>query len=321
MPDAVGADVPVRLEPGPRAIRTSGLVKRFGKETALAGLDLAVPEGAVYLLAGPNGAGKTTTLRILLALLRPDEGRAEVVGMDTRESPHRIRALIGYVPERRGFHYGWMKVRDLLDFHAGYHPSWDHAYARHLRERLEVGREKTYATLSRGQARRVQLLMALAHRPPLLILDEPTAGLDPLGRNRLIRLLGDHLASTPTTVLLSSHLVSEVERLADHLGVVREGRLTAQVAREDLTRRLKRYVLAPGGGEGAGPGGEAGLTVVARGRTGSDTALTLWGEEHVVVEKLRSAGATIRRVAPLTLAEAALALLGRDGGVPDREGA
>lgn len=310
--------VPVRLDPGPRAVRTSGLVKRFGKETALTGLDMEVPEEAVYVLVGPNGAGKTTTLRILLDLLRPDRGRAEVAGISTDERPQEIRAGIGYVPERRGFHYGWMRVRDLVGFHGGYHPAWDRGYARELQERLEVRMDEKYARLSRGQARRVQLLLALAHRPPLLILDEPTDGLDPVGRKAVLDLLAEHLACTPTTVLVSTHLVHEAERLGTHLGVLHAGRLTAQVSRAGLRARLRQYVLgAPGGRD---PRVATGFDVLGREEAAGEVTLTVWGEEEEVVRELAARGARVREVSPLSLEEAALALLTReDDGARARE--
>lgn len=306
--------VPVRLGPGPRAIRTSRVVKRFGKETALSGLNMEVPKGAVYVLVGPNGSGKTTTLRILLDLLRPDQGHAEVAGMPTHERSDEIRAQIGYVPERRDFHYGWMKVRDMLEFHAGYYPAWDRGYARELQGKLEIRVKEKYARLSKGQARRVQLLLALAHRPPLLILDEPTDGLDPVGRKEVLGLLAEHLASTATTTLVSTHLIYEAERLGDHLGVLHDGRLTAQVDREDLGAHLKRYLVASS--SGGDPGIEAGVNVVSRERSAGErsadrASLIVWGREEEVVQALEGAGASVRAVSPLSLEEAALALLGR----------
>lgn len=300
--------VPRELEPGPRALRTRRLVKRFGGEAALVGVDLDVPEGAVYVLVGPNGAGKTTTLRILLDLLRPDEGAAEVMGISTLDRPHEVRAQIGYVPERHNFHYGWIRVEDLVAHHARYHPAWDPAYARELTERLHVPTEKKYAHLSKGQARRVQLLLALAHRPPVLILDEPTDGLDPVGKEEVLGLLADHLASSATTVLVSTHLIYEVEGLGDHLGVMKEGRLTAQVTRDELHERLKRYLLVlPDGREPP----TSDLRVLTRRRAGREMVLDVWGEEEEVRRHLEAGDARVREVSPLSLEESAVSLLKR----------
>lgn len=299
--------IPTELEDGPRAVRTRELDKRFGDTVALDGVDLSVPKGAVYVLVGPNGAGKTTLLRILLDLLRPDAGRAEILGEDPAEQSAEARAGVGYVPERHDFHYGWMKVRDLLRHHASYHPAWDSGYARDLTERLEVPTDRKYARLSKGQARRVQLVLALAHRPPLLLLDEPTDGLDPMGKKSVLGLIADHLASTPTTVLVSTHLVYEVERLGDHLGLLADGRLAAQISREVLERRMKRYVAVAGSGED--PAANSGLHVLDRKRAGRELELTIWGAEEAVVKELEGNGAAVRDVTRLSLEEAALALM------------
>ncbi|MDP2497335.1 MAG: ABC transporter ATP-binding protein [Candidatus Palauibacterales bacterium] len=302
--------MPVRLDVESPVVETTGLVKRFGETAALSGLDLQVPEGAVYVLVGPNGAGKTTALRVLLDLLRPDAGRAELFGMEPRERPGEVRARIGYVPERQDFHYGWIRVRDLIDHHARYHPRWDPGYAGDLIEELEVPTDRKYARLSKGQARRVQLVLALAHRPPLLLLDEPTDGLDPVGKKKVLGLVADHLASTPTTVLVSTHLVYEAERLGDHLGVMKEGRLTAQLPREKLRDRMHRYLLRTP--DGRDPVEGADLEVLQRKRAGRELQLTVWGERSDVVGRLEQAGAEVREASPLSLEESALALLGAD---------
>ena len=142
-------------EHGP-AVETQGVRKRFGSRVALAGLDLRVPRGAVYVLVGPNGSGKTTTLRILLDLVRADAGRGAILGHDTVAEGPQARALAGYVPERQDAGYGWMKVQELLDHHASYRSTWDGAYARQLVERLDVRDHTKFGKLSKGEARRVQ---------------------------------------------------------------------------------------------------------------------------------------------------------------------
>jgi ABC-2 type transport system ATP-binding protein len=184
-------------------------VKKFKRNVALDGLDLTVPEGAFYLLVGPNGAGKSTTLRILLDILRANEGRAEVFGMDSR-SGAVVRAQIGWVPETHNHPTPWAKVRTVVGIHAAYYPAWDAAYAERLVKLFEIKMDRRLNTLSKGEARRVQLLMALAHHPPLLLLDEPTDGLDPLAREIVVSVLAEHLAEFPTTVIASTHLVDEL---------------------------------------------------------------------------------------------------------------
>jgi len=290
-----------------RAVEAHGLEKRFGSRVALDGMELRVPEGAVYVLVGPNGSGKTTTLRILLDLVRADAGRAAVLGHDTVKEGPWARAHVGYVPERQDAGYGWMKVQQLLDHHASYRSGWDPAYAAHLMERLEVRDHTKFGKLSKGEARRVQLVMALAHRPPVLLLDEPTDGLDPVMRDEALALLSDHVAETAATLLISTHLVYEVEGLGDHLGVLREGRLRAQLDRETLRRKLRRYTLEVP--EGWGGVESLGDRVVRTGGSGREVAWTVWGEESEVLEGLKAGGATVREVDPLTLEEAAVALL------------
>jgi ABC-2 type transport system ATP-binding protein len=290
-----------------RAVETHGLAKRFGSRVALDGLEMRVPEGAVYVLVGPNGSGKTTTLRTLLDLVRADEGWAAVLGKDSVAEGPEARALAGYVPERQDAGYGWMKVQQLLDFHASYRNSWDAAYAAELMERLEVRDHTKFGKLSKGEARRVQLVLALAHRPPVLLLDEPTDGLDPVMRDEALALLSDHVAETGATLLVSTHLVYEVEGLGDHLGVLREGRLRAQLDRETLRAKLRRYTLEV-------PEGWAGVEALADRivRTtggGRELAWTIWGEESELLTQLKAGGATVRDVDPLTLEEAAVALL------------
>src|SRR4051794_876213 len=222
-------------EPPSLAVRTERLAKRFGREIALAGVDLAVPEGGVYLLAGTNGAGKSTLLRALLNIERPDGGAAFALGFDTRAHGPEVRARTGYVPETGEGTYRWMQAGRFLAQHAAFYPAWDEDYARHLIRLLEIRMDSRLGALSKGQARRVQIVAALAHRPPLLLLDELTDGLDPLAREEVLALLAAHLADTGCTAILSTHLVSEVETLVDHVGVLRAGKLVAQAPAERLT--------------------------------------------------------------------------------------
>jgi ABC-2 type transport system ATP-binding protein len=161
--------------------------------------------------------------------------------------------------------------------------------------------------LSKGQTRRVQLVLALAHRPPLLLLDEPTDGLDPVVRRRTLTLLAEHLADTPTTVLVSTHHVHELDTLADHVGVLNEGRLVAQMPRDDLQRTVRRYRMEVP--EGWVPPPELQPADLRRSRAGRDAQCTLMGEEREVVERLASTGAHVRDVLPLHLEDAALAFL------------
>jgi ABC-2 type transport system ATP-binding protein len=272
-------------------------------------LDLQVPEGAVYVLVGPNGAGKTTLLRTLMGMARPDGGSAQVLGSDPAISSHEIRARTGYVPEGHRLGYPWMTVGRLLEHHARLHPSWDSDYAARLIDAYEIESRRKCGALSKGQSRRVQILLALAHRPALLLLDEPTDGLDHVIRDATLTILSEHLTDTPTTALISTHRVYEVERLVDHVGVLKNGMLLGQMRVDELKGSLRRYWAdVP---EGWQPSSDLTGRVMRRAGGARDIEWTMWGDERQVVSVLDRAGATVREVAPLTLDEAATVLLSR----------
>ena len=294
---------------GPRAVDTRALVKRYGETVALAGVDLAVPEGAVYVLVGPNGAGKTTTLKVLLDLVVADSGTARVCGLETHSDGARVRAQVGYVPEQSGATYGWLRVGALMRYHAAYYESWDAAYARELSRVFQIRPDARFSSMSKGQQRRVQLLMALAHRPPVLIFDEPTDGLDPVMRTQTMSTLAEHLARFPTTVLMSTHQVHEAERLGDHLGVMRSGRVDVQITRDALHRKLRTYRLQVPDTWAGVPALES--AVMRRNGTPREMAWTIWGEADEITQRLSAGGATVRQVDSLTLEDAALVLLWR----------
>lgn len=301
------SSLPTRLRDGDLAVDTRGLTKRFGDQTALSDVSLQVPAGAVYLLVGPNGAGKSTTLKVLLDLVRAEQGTAEVFGLNVRDRAPEVRANVGYVPERPDWGYGWMRVGRLLEHHALYYPTWDAEYAARLVRKFELRLDRKIGVLSKGQARRVHITMALAHRPPLLLLDEPTDGLDPFMRDETLGVIADHLAETPTTVVLSTHHVEEVEGLADHIGVLRNGELRAQMSRDDLSANLRRYrVEVPDGWSGVS---SLNGSVLRRVTAPREVQWTVWGSEADVIQKLSDAGGTVREVAPLSLIDATLALL------------
>ncbi|HEV2146400.1 MAG TPA: ABC transporter ATP-binding protein [Longimicrobiaceae bacterium] len=303
---------PTHSDPGAdaHAVATDGLSKRYGRETALDRVDLRVPEGAVYVLVGANGAGKSTTLKVLMNLERPDAGTARVFGLDTGGRGPEVRAQVGYVPEHHAHGYGWMTCARMIQQVAAYYPAWDGAYADRLSRAFGLRLDRKVGALSKGETRRLQLLLALAHRPPLLLLDEPTDGLDPVVRRRTLALLAEHLADTPTTVLVSTHQIYEVESLADHVGVLRDGRLVAQMARDELHRRVRRYRVEVPEGWKAPP--ELHVADLRRSRAGREVQCTLVGEEREVAERLALAGAQVREVTPLGLEDAALAFLSEE---------
>jgi ABC-2 type transport system ATP-binding protein len=292
---------------GGLAVATHGLTLRYGRTTALSDVNLRVPEGAVYVLVGTNGAGKSSALRVLLNLERPDQGRAEVFGFDTAQRGPEVRAQVGYIPESHTHDYGWMTCRRLVKHVASFYPTWDHAYAATLIDAYAVPLGQKVSTLSKGESRRLQFVLALAHRPALLLLDEPTDGLDPLVRSRTLAQLAEHLADTPTTVVITTHHIGEIETLADHIGVLRDGRLVAQMSGDEIRRTVRRYRLEVP--EAWQPPPQLGVAGLRRSRTGREVQATLIGEQDDVLARLASDSVIVRDVTPLALEEAALALL------------
>jgi ABC-2 type transport system ATP-binding protein len=301
--------LPVWLDGGEMAIETEGLKKRYGPPDvdALTGLDLQVPTGSVYVLAGPNGAGKSTAIKVLLDLIRADHGTARVCGLLTTADPARVRAHIGYVPEVVETSYGWLTADAFLAHHAAFYRAWDAAYAAALCRRLAVPLHERVREMSKGAFRRLVLVTALAHRPPVLLLDEPTDGLDPLAREDFAALLVEHMTTAPTSVLWSTHHVHEADRMADHVGVIERGRLVLQAPRDVLTERLRRYraQVPPAWAGAPGMNGD----VLLREGEGREIAWTVWGDEREVAGRLEAAGAVVREAAPLSLEDATLALL------------
>ena len=292
------------------AVATHGLSLRYRKQVALDAVDLRVPDGAVYVLIGANGAGKSSAMKVLLNLERADAGTAEVFGLDTITDGPRVRAQIGYIPEAHEQAYSWLTCGQLIRHVAAHYPAWDHAYAAKLIDVFGVRPERKVGTLSKGESRRLQFVLALAHRPPLLLLDEPTDGLDPVVRNRTLAQLAEHLADTPTTIVISTHHIHEVETLADHVGVLSAGKLVAQMSRDELRRTVRRYRVEVADGWEAPP--ELQTPTLRRSAGGRELQWTLIGEEGDVTTRLSAAGATVRDVMPLSLEEAALAFLNEE---------
>ena len=294
------------------AVTTHGLSMRYGKQAALDAVDFRVPDGAVYVLIGENGAGKSTAMKVLLNLERPHAGRAEVFGLDTASHGPQVRAQVGYIPEAHEQPYSWLTCGQLMRHVAMHYPAWDHAYATRLTEVFRINPDRKTRTLSKGEARRLQFVLALAHRPPLLLLDEPTDGLDPVMRNRTLAELAGHLADTPTTIIIATHHVQEVESLADHVGVLSAGRLVAQMSRDELRRTVRRYRVEVPEGWQAPP--EFRTSSLRRSAGGREVQWSLIGDEHDVAARLTAAGASVRDVTPLALEEAALAFISEEAG-------
>jgi ABC-type multidrug transport system ATPase subunit len=225
----------------PPVIEMRGVCKSFGRNAVLHGLDLSVPPGQTFAYLGRNGAGKTTSIRMMLGLLPPDAGEIRVLGRDPLQQPLEVRRRVGYVAEDQCL-FGWMRVEQLIAFTAPFYPTWDAAWARQLAQRFELPLRTRCKHLSKGQGARVALLLALAHRPELVILDDPTLGLDPIMRKEFLRDLVGYLQAEQVSVFFSSHLLYEIEPVADSVVILDRGRVVRQAATEDLRSAVKRLI-------------------------------------------------------------------------------
>ena len=204
-------------------IETTRLTKSYGPHRGIVEVDLSVSEGEVFGFLGPNGAGKTTTIRVLLDLIRPTSGTATVFGIETTADPVAIHRRIGYLPGEWNL-YDRLTGAETIRYFANLRGGVDPAYTGQLVERLDLDPSRRFREYSKGNKQKVGLVVALQHKPELLILDEPTAGLDPLVQQSFNELLFEAKAEG-RTVFLSSHIISEVERTCDRVGIIREGRL------------------------------------------------------------------------------------------------
>ncbi len=196
----------------------------FGARAALDHVDLCVPRGAVFGVVGANGAGKTTLIRHVLGLLKAQSGSVRVFGRDPVADPVGVLSRLGYLSEENNLP-GWMRVGELLRYARAFYAGWDDAYAEELRQTFELAVQSRIGQLSKGQRARAGLLVALAHRPELLVLDEPSSGLDPLVRRDILEAIIRTIADEGRTVLFSSHLLDEVERVSDHVSLLHQGRV------------------------------------------------------------------------------------------------
>jgi ABC-2 type transport system ATP-binding protein len=235
-------------------IETHNLTRRFWRTEAVQGLDLAVPEGSVTALLGPNGAGKTTTIKLLMNLLPPTAGEARVFGVDSRKLGPREFARIGYVSENQQMPL-WMTVRQFLDYCRPFYPTWDPALEKSLLVQFDLPPDRKLKHLSRGMLMKATLLSSLAYRPKLLVLDEPFSGLDPLMRDEFVRGVLEVSALGDWTVLVSSHDIEEVERLADHVTLLDSGRLRLSESAATLQGRFRRVEVTGAAAEATPPPG------------------------------------------------------------------
>ena len=295
------------------AIQTSGLSKSFdGDNVAVDRLDLEIQRGAFYGLLGRNGAGKTTLMRLLMGLYQPSRGDSAVLGQTMAKASPEHRARVAYVSQSHALHPR-LSAEELAYFVSHFYPSWDGDFAQQLMRRFDLPGQIAWSKLSGGEQRKVGIVLALAARPEVLILDEPAAGLDPVSRRELMSELIDLLLEVDgSTILLSTHILSDLERPADTIGILDHGRLLLSAPMESLQSGARRVQAVF---EGNVPAALA--QVPGPWRTQIDgRVLTAWidldsQDDHPYLQQLRQAGATVDAY-PVDLEDLFIGLVSRD---------
>lgn len=227
------------------ALQLRDIRKSYGKLVAIAGLNMVVEEGQVYGFLGRNGAGKSTALRIIMGVTRANSGAVSIFGNTVRNNDPEPRKSIGYVAQEQHF-YEWMTANSIGKFVSAFYPTWDDTEYQRILRLLEVPSGQKIQTFSGGMRAKLALSLALAHNPRLLLLDEPTAGMDAVARREFIDIVRDHTVRAHRTTLFSSHLIDEVERAADTVGIINQGLMCYEGSLETLRHSIRRYVVECG---------------------------------------------------------------------------
>jgi ABC-2 type transport system ATP-binding protein len=279
------------------AIETRNLGRKFGKFEAVKNVSLRVPRGTVFGLLGVNGAGKSTIIKMIMGHLRPTAGEIRVLGRALGEDLLGIRRRVAYVSENR-YMYDWMTVEESISFTRAFHETWDDRKASDLLKRFSLPPEKKVRQLSRGNRARLCLLLALSFNPELIILDEPTSGLDPIVRRDFIENIVAEIAEEGKTVLFSSHIVEEVERVADYVGIINEGELLLVSTLDEIKANYKRVRYATNGTRPE-VAGVPGVLAVENGRHEQVLTVSAWGDE--TLRTLSERGVKNPEVLPISL--------------------
>jgi len=292
------------------AITTRGLTKFYEERAVVRELDWEVPVGAAVALLGPNGAGKSTTLKLLLGFTPASAGDVRILGSDPWELAPETRARIGYVSEKPILP-PWIRVERLIAFHASLYPRWDRVLAHELAATFVLNGSRRVGELSKGQNRALMLLLALSQRPELLLLDEPASGLDVAARRAFLQLLADYLSDGERTLVISSHLLTDVERLVSHVAILRAGRLIAHAPLDGLKESIRQVRLPIAAADQLRANLPAGC-VLASAEAGRSALLTLQLDGRALEDLLDGVAREQVEVAGLPLEEIYLALVGAE---------
>ena len=278
------------------AIETQQLTKMYKRVGVVNRLSLSVPEGAVYCLLGRNGSGKTTTIRMLLGLAHADSGDAKILGLDCGRERLQILARTGFVSDKPLLNA--MTGSDLVKFNASFYPQWSDALVKRYADLFEIPLKTKFRNMSRGNQTKMWLLLALAQQPDLLILDEPTAGLDPVVTDELLRVLIDDYLQEGRTIFLSSHHIAEIERIADWVGILDHGKLILEARVEDLRASYRRVQVV-----GHELSRVAAGNVLRRRESDGTTEFIVSRDAEGFAALLASQGATVMQSSPMNLSE------------------
>jgi ABC-2 type transport system ATP-binding protein len=286
------------------AIEAHALDKHYGDIRAVDGLDMHVPRGAVYGFLGRNGAGKTTTIRLLAGLAHASGGDMRVLGLDPRTDSIAILARTGLVIEKMLLPS--MTGNDLVRFNRGFFPRWSDVLAQRYAEVLELDMKRKFKKLSTGNRTKLCLLLALAQGAELVLLDEPTAGMDPVVTDQLLRVLVEDFANEGRTLFLSSHHLSEVERIAEWVGIIDHGKLLLEARLDDMRTNFRRVRVV-----GEALPLAAWPDIVSANTGEGTTEYVVRADADAFAASLQSQGATVLDVTPLNLSEIFLEVVGK----------
>jgi ABC-2 type transport system ATP-binding protein len=289
------------------AIELTDLCWRAGGSFALQNVCLHVPRGSIYGFLGPNGCGKTSTIRLIMGMMKPTAGQIRVLGDLVPDEMPRILARVGYVPERPHVYPG-LTVSEVLRYHASFFKLWDTGWAKELTGRLGLDPERKVSRMSKGESGKLLMLLALSQRPQLLILDEPTDGLDPVVRRDMMTAVLDYVSETGATVFISSHLVHELERICDWVAVMDRGRIVTELPMQSFKSEIKRIHLRNAPQAAA----NAPFVLLSRQRTNGTAPGETWvvrGWQEPMRAYFETIGATVRDVVDLDLEEGFVELL------------